>query len=148
MGLSPMASVRPTIIIPPLPFFLFHLLIPPHLPLFHLSPAHLFSKPQYLWLPLCFPLSSHSVILSLLPIQKEAQSLHGSVGEGVLTHQQTKKEKIWALCFSFSVWESGILQNWMTLVNRFKSYWRGTNRQTDNIKLISFWITNKIIILK
>lgn len=43
------------------------------------------------------------------------------------------------LCFSLSVWESGTLQNWMTLVNRFKSYWRGTNRQTDDMKLISFW---------
>jgi len=76
-----------------------------------------------------FPLSSHSIILSFLPIQKEAQSSYGSDDERVLTHrQQTKKEESWALCFSLSVWAFGILQNWMTLVNRVKSYWRGTNR--------------------
>lgn len=46
-----------------------------------------------------FPPSSHSVILSLLPIQKEAQSLHGSADEGVVTHHQTKKAESRALFF-------------------------------------------------
>lgn len=47
-----------------------------------------------------FPPSSHSIILSFLPNQKEAQSSRGSADEGALTHQQTKKEESWALCFS------------------------------------------------
>lgn len=42
-------------------------------------------------LPQCYPVFA--------AIQKEAQSLHGSAGEGVVTHHQTKKAESWALFF-------------------------------------------------
>lgn len=90
---------------------------------------HFFICPQHRSENLKLP--SHSVILSLLPTQKEAESNHGSVNEGTLTLQQTTKEENWALSFSLSVWESGILEYWMTLAHRFKIYWREANRQTD-----------------
>lgn len=125
--------------VPPFPFLL-HLLTPQHLPLPYLSPAHLgtdeyltvFSTSQNLKLPSIFPEFPQLSSLSE-PTQKEAESSCGSDSEGTLNLQQTRKEESWALSFFLSVWESGILQNWMTLVQRFKSYWRGANRQTDDI---------------
>lgn len=107
---------------------LFHLLTPQHLPLLHLSPAHLFSTSQNL--KLSFPQVPTALPSLCCQLKKKhrATEAHSSVDKGTLTLQQTKKEEIWALSFSFSVWESGILQNWMTLVQRFKSYWRGANR--------------------
>lgn len=68
------SSVHPTNTTPGFPV-LFHLRIPPHLWLFHPSPAHLLSTPHHLCLPSCFHLSSHRVTLYLLPLQKYSTDL-------------------------------------------------------------------------